>query len=143
MHSTDMAGHLIRRLHQKSTQIFAARLQQEGIALTPVQFAAMDAIQANPGLDQAQIAMLIAYDRATIGGVIDRLEKKGLVERSVSAKDRRARVVRLTTSGQRLFETALPVVRALQDTILGGLDDDDRGAFMELAKIILTSDAAE
>ncbi|MCB2070356.1 MAG: MarR family transcriptional regulator, partial [Ottowia sp.] len=81
MDSLDMAGHLIRRLHQQSTQIFVQRTQAAGFDLTPVQFAALDAIRAYPATDQATVAEMIAYDRATIGGVIDRLEQKGWVRR--------------------------------------------------------------
>ncbi|WP_292685703.1 MarR family transcriptional regulator [Novosphingobium sp.] len=72
-----MPGHLIRRLQQQSTQVFAARMREAGFDITPVQFAAMDALAARPGIDQATLAQLIAYDRATIGGVVDRLEGKG------------------------------------------------------------------
>ena len=74
-----MAGHLIRRLHQISTQVFTKTLQEAGLDLTPVQFAAMDAIAASPGIDQAGVATRIAYDRATIGGVVDLPAQKGLV----------------------------------------------------------------
>ncbi|NOD93632.1 MarR family transcriptional regulator [Ruegeria sp. HKCCD4884] len=142
MKATRMAGHLIRRLHQKSTQVFASKLQQEGLDLTPVQFSAMDAIRSVPGLDQAQIATLIAYDRATIGGVIDRLEKKGLVVRTVSTKDRRAREVRLTEAGNELFQKALPVVFNLQNDILDGLDDVSRDVFLKLIETALREDKA-
>lgn len=128
-----MAGHLIRRLNQRSTQVFGARLQEAGFDLTPVQFAAMEAISAEPGIDQAGVAARIAYDRATIGGVIDRLEQKGLVARSVSARDRRAREVRLTDEGARVLAAAFPVVDGLQDEILDGLDAGERAAFLRLA----------
>ena len=73
----DMAGHLIRRLHQQSTQVFAQRTQAAGFDLTPVQYAALEAIYEYPGSDQKFVAEQIGYDRATIGGVIERLEKKG------------------------------------------------------------------
>ena len=46
MELLDMAGHLIRRLHQQSTQVFVQRTQAAGFDLTPVQFAALDAIPA-------------------------------------------------------------------------------------------------
>ncbi|MFA5682853.1 MAG: MarR family transcriptional regulator, partial [Hydrogenophaga sp.] len=65
MDSIDMAGHLIRRLHQQSTQVFVQRTQAAGFDLTSVQFAALDAIHAHPGTDQASVAEMIAYDRAT------------------------------------------------------------------------------
>lgn len=133
MEVRQMAGHLIRRLHQYSTQIFAARLKEAGIELTPVQFAALDAIGANPGADQASIAALIAYDKATIGGVIDRLEAKGHIARAPSTKDKRARVVSLTESGNELLVQVTPVVRILQDEILGQLDSLEREQFLVLA----------
>lgn len=134
MQALDMAGHLIRRLHQHSTQVYTARLREAGFDITSVQFAALDAINANPGIDQAGVAALIAYDRPTIGEVINRLVAKGLVERAVNNADRRARVLSLTPQGLDTFERLLPIVRDLQAAILGNLTQDERAAFMALAK---------
>ena len=134
MDSLDMAGHLIRRLHQLSTQVFVQRTQAAGFDLTPIQFAALDAIQTQPGADQATIAEMIAYDRATIGGVIERLEQKGWVKRVVSERDRRARELSLTPDGAQLLKDLLPVVRELQDAILAGLGAADRSRFLKLAR---------
>lgn len=128
-----MPGHVIRRLNQMSTQVFAARMQAEGEDLTPVQFAALNAIRANPGLDQAGIAALIAYDRATIGGVIERLLQKGYVDRAVSDRDRRARVITLTEAGDTAHARILPLVAGLQADILSSLTPDERAQFMTLA----------
>ncbi|QBM26066.1 MarR family winged helix-turn-helix transcriptional regulator [Hydrogenophaga pseudoflava] len=134
MDSLDMAGHLIRRLHQLSTQVFVQRTQAAGFDLTPVQFAALDAIGHHPGTDQATVAELIAYDRATIGGVIERLEQKGWVDRVVSERDRRARVLSLTAEGERILQALVPVVRNLQDEILASLGEADRARFLKLAR---------
>lgn len=128
-----MAGHMIRRMNQISTHVFAKHMQRNGVDLTPVQFAAMDAISTYPGIDQASVAAKIAYDRATIGGVIDRLEQKGYVRRTVCKRDRRAREVWLTDKGQEIFDQILPVVTALQDEVLPGLNPEERTRFMELA----------
>ncbi|MDX9874702.1 MAG: MarR family transcriptional regulator [Spongiibacteraceae bacterium] len=136
MESLDMAGHLIRRLHQHATQVFVQRTQAAGFDLTSVQFAALDAIHAHPGSDQARIAELIGYDRATIGGVIQRLEQKGWVLRVVSERDRRARELSLTAEGRRMYAALLPVVRALQDDILHPLDEAERTHFYALARRI-------
>lgn len=134
MDSLDMAGHLIRRLHQLSTQVFVQRTQAAGYDLTPIQFAALDAIHNQPGADQATVAEMIAYDRATIGGVIERLEQKGWVARVVSERDRRARELSLTPEGERTFQALVPVVRDLQDEILQSLGDADRARFLKLAR---------
>lgn len=129
-----MAGHLIRRLHQQSTQVFQARMQAIGQDLTSVQFAALDAIAQQPNIDQASLAAAIGFDRATIGGVLERLEAKGLVQRAVSAHDRRARLLRLTPDGQRLLAQVRPVVEALQAEILAPLGAADQARFLALAR---------
>ena len=131
---SDMPGHLIRRLNQLSTQVFSQRIREAGLNLTPVQFAALDAINSNSGIDQASIAALIAYDKATIGGVIDRLEQKGLVARSISDRDRRAREVRLTRQGEQTYLSAIPIVASLQKEILGGLSEEERSKLLKLLR---------
>ena len=129
-----MAGHLIRRLHQQSTQVFQTRTQAAGFELTSVQFAALDGIAQQPGIDQASLAATIGFDRATIGGVIDRLELKGLVQREVSTQDRRARQLYLTPAGEQLRAASRPVVEALQAEILAPLSAAEREAFLALAQ---------
>jgi len=132
MEVAGMPGHLIRRLHQISTQVFVARARAAGFDITPVQFAALDALIDHPGTDQASIAALIAADRATIGGVIDRLVAKGLVARMTNNRDRRARELRLTSTGEQAFTTLLPLVRAAQDEVVRGLTDEERDVLMRL-----------
>lgn len=127
-----MPGHLIRRLHQISVSIFAERMAAAGHDLTPVQFGALSAVAAVPGIDQATLAARIAYDRATIGGVVDRLAAKGLVARSVSQTDRRARTLRITPAGQAMLDAVRPLVAQVQQETLAGLDAGERDAFVAL-----------
>ena len=130
--SSRMPGHLIRRLHQLSTQVFLQRVREAGFDLTPVQFAALSMVAAQPGVDQATLAGLIAYDRSTIGGVVDRLVQKGYVARHVAGRDRRARELRLTPAGHRALEDVLPAVARAQESILSGLDADERRVLIAL-----------
>lgn len=134
MDRTEMAGHLIRRLHQQSTQVYHSATQAAGFELTSVQFAALDAVAEQPGIDQASLAATISFDRATIGGVVDRLEQKGLIERTVSPDDRRARLLRLTPAGRRELAALRPVVEALQAEILAPLSAKERATFLALAR---------
>jgi DNA-binding MarR family transcriptional regulator len=133
MDRIEMAGHLIRRLHQQSSQVFQAQMQAAGFDLTSVQFAALDAIAEQPAIDQASLAATISFDRATIGGVIDRLESKGLVQRVVSEQDRRARCLHLTPEGEAVLAAIRPLVEALQADILAPLSRAERATFLALA----------
>jgi len=136
-------GHLIRRLHQLSTRVFLKQVQDAGYELTAVQFATLSAVQSNPKLDQAKIAAIVGYDRATIGGVIERLEKKGLLQRVVSATDRRAKEVVLSDKGKTTLEALAPLVSDLQDDILETLSPKERAAFVALAQKILRKELGQ
>lgn len=140
----DMAGHLIRRLHQQSTQVFVQRTQAAGFDITAVQYAALEAIYEQPGTDQAWLAEMIGYDRATIGGVIERLEKKGWIRRVVSEQDRRARELSLTAKGNSVRAALQPIVQDLQKGILHPLSDADQERFIQLARqIVLQADSTD
>lgn len=130
----DLPGHMIRRLQQIAVAIFVAEITAAGHDLTPVQYAALATTAAHPGLDQATLAGYIAYDRSTIGGVVDRLVQKGLVIRQTSDRDRRARQLRATEPGLRLIEEIEPAVKRAQDLMLSGLDSHERPQFMALLK---------
>ncbi len=117
----DMPGHLARRFQQIAVAVFLAEVEAAGFDLTPVQYAALAAIAANPAVDQITLAGLIAYDRTTITGVIDRLAQKGLVVRQASLRDRRARELSITAEGQRTLEAITPAVEAAQRMMVRGL----------------------
>lgn len=127
-----MPGHLIRRMYQASQAIFDAQIAEAGFDLTSVQFAALTAIAHQPGLDQATLASAISFDRPTTGGVIDRLEAKGLVRREIAKGDRRSRRLHLEPAGRVVLEGVTPVVRRVQDLMLEGLNEMEKGAFLRL-----------
>lgn len=133
-----MPGHLIRRLSQQSNQVFQDEMKRIGADVTSVQFASMQAIELHGEMEQSQIAQSIHYDKATIGGVIDRLEKRGWVERKSNPKDRRAKLVTLTKEGRKALEEITPVVKALQDQVVANLSDDERELFIKLAQKVVS-----
>ena len=128
----ELPGHLIRRLHQQSTSVFQERMKAEGVDLTSVQFAALNTLGKGEDLDQATVAKRIAYDRATIGGVIKRLEQKGLVTRTPDDEDRRAFKLNLTKKGKDQLAALQPVVLALQNDILSELSGAEKAMLLEL-----------
>lgn len=128
----EMPGHLVRRLNQASVSVFMDETAKKGFDLTPVQYAALSAIEAKPGLDQATLASRIAYDRVTIGGVVDRLVQKELVRRETNPSDRRARNLSVTEKGTQALAEIRPIVNEVQTILLEGLDADERQEFVRL-----------
>ncbi|MEJ6390826.1 MarR family winged helix-turn-helix transcriptional regulator [Gymnodinialimonas ulvae] len=133
-----MPGHLIRRLQQISISVFTDRMKALGHDLTAPQFATLAVLSESPGIDQATLAGRIAHDRPTIGGVVERLEAKGLLTRRRNASDRRAMVLDLTSAGADMLAALVPEVRALQVDILPGLTEAERSEFIRLATKVAT-----
>jgi MarR family transcriptional regulator, temperature-dependent positive regulator of motility len=125
-------GHLARRFQQIAVAIFLSEVSRTGSDLTPVQYAALAMIAAQPGVDQATLAGLIAYDRTTIGGVVDRLVEKGCVTRTINPQDRRARILDVTCEGKRTLSQIEPAVEAAQRAMLSGLTDGEATELMRL-----------
>ena len=125
-----MPGHLIRRLQQVSSALFAEECGD--LDLTSVQFAALMAIRANPDVDATRLSTLIAFDRSTIGDVLERLEAKGWVNRAPSPTDKRIRLLRLTPKGANLLQQAMPAVRRVQERLVSPLTPADRARIVDL-----------
>lgn len=130
----DRPGHLARRFQQIAVAIFHAEVGEAGYDLTPVQYAALAEIGARPGIDQVTLAGLIAYDRTTITGVVDRLVQKGLLVRRASETDRRARSLQATDAGLEVLARIEPAVERAQQVMLRGLTDDEAGEFLRLLR---------
>jgi DNA-binding MarR family transcriptional regulator len=132
--NNDRPGHLARRFQQIAVAVFHAEVEEAGYDLTPVQYAALTAIMRNPGVDQATLAGLIAYDRTTITGVVDRLVQKGLLARRASSRDRRARELQVTDQGRQTLCGIEPAVEAAQQTMLRGLTQEEAEEFLRLLR---------
>lgn len=130
----DMPGHLARRFQQIAVAVFQAEMEASGADITPVQYATLAAVDAHPGIDQATLAGVVALDRATITGVLDRLENKALILRKASEKDRRAKELSMTPKGKALLTTLAPHVDAAQDIMTRGLTKDERQNLMRLLR---------
>jgi len=142
-HSFDVAaapGHLIRRAHQISVSVFHTHLA--GADVTPVQFAILNALRDSPGVDQITLANRVAFDPATSGSVIGRLESKGWVERRSDSVDRRRKLLVLTPEGHMALTGMLSAVAAVQADILSPLSAPERAQFMHLLSLLVSGHEA-
>jgi DNA-binding MarR family transcriptional regulator len=123
-------GHLIRRAHQRAVAIFMEETAEYGV--TPVQFAILNALIEDPGEDQVTLAGKVAFDAATFGSVIGRLEAKGWVKRKADAHDRRRKLLWITPQGQKAALAMKRAVGKAQSKILGPLAPEERDQLVAL-----------
>jgi DNA-binding MarR family transcriptional regulator len=128
-------GHLIRRAQQIAVALFMEECA--AFELTPVQYAAMLAIREHPGIDATRLAGLIALDRPTIGGVLERLEARGLLVRESTSEDKRIKLIYLAAEGKRSLRRAESSVQRAQERILEPLSPSDRIRLIELLSRIV------
>lgn len=132
-------GHYARRMQQLAVALF---VQEVGdIGLTPVQYSALHAVCEQPGIDQKTLASSIGYDASTIAGVLDRLENRGLLARSVSPTDRRARLLTPTQAGLDTLTAVVPRMLKAQQRLLEPLAPAERREFMRMMSVVVEANA--
>ena len=123
-------GYLFRRMQQIAVALFMEECRAHD--LTPVQYAALIAIRTHPGIDATRLSAVIAFDRSTLGSVIERLQAKQLIERKPAAEDKRVKLLHLTRSGAALLRDIMPSVDRAQARMLQPLKPTDRKTLMVL-----------
>jgi DNA-binding MarR family transcriptional regulator len=123
-------GYLFRRMQQIAVSIFMEECK--AFDLTPVQYAALIAIHTHPGIDATRLSAVIAFDRSTLGSVIERLQAKDFVERRPAPEDKRIKLLYLTKPGAALLKEIIPIVERAQARMLEPLKPADRKALMGL-----------
>ncbi len=123
-------GYLFRRMQQIAVAIFVEECRTYD--LTPVQYAALVAIRTHPGIDATRLSAVIAFDRSTLGSVIERLEAKQYVERKPAPEDKRVKLLHLTKKGTALLRSIVPLVDRAQARMLQPLKQADRKTLLAL-----------
>ena len=123
-------GYLFRRMQQIAVAIFVEECR--AYDLTPVQFAALVAIRTHPGIDATRLSAVIAFDRSTLGSVIERLEAKSYIERKPAPEDKRVKLLHLTKKGAALLRNIVPLVDRAQARMLQPLKQADRKTLLAL-----------
>lgn len=132
-------AHLIRRAHQLSVSIFTENTASFDI--TPVQFAMLNALIDDPGEDQITLAGKVAFDAATSGAVIARLEAKGLLRRDADPKDKRRKLLTATPEGEKIVIAMKNAVADVQDHIMQPLTAKESAQLSTLlAKLVAGHD---
>ena len=129
-------GHLIRRAHQLAVAIFMD--ETGGGDMTPVQFAILNALIEDPGEDHVTLAGKVAFDAATFGSVIGRLEAKGWVRRQADQLDRRRKLLWVTPEGARAAQAMKRSVAKAQARILEPLNAAERKQLVALLRKLVT-----
>src|SRR5215472_5341269 len=95
-------------------------------------------LAAGAGTSQRTIADTLGLDRATVVGLVDKLESQGLARRARSSDDRRANAVELTPRGRRALKKADTLMEACETSFVATLESDERQRLTSMLERLLT-----
>jgi MarR family transcriptional regulator, lower aerobic nicotinate degradation pathway regulator len=131
----DQIGFLVRAVSQRNTELFTKHMIA---GLTRVQFATMVKLLDVEFCSQNELGRLVLLDRATIKGVISRLRKRGYIQTSADASDRRQHILTLTKLGKKITRRAIAISPMITDKMLGGLSSQERKQIVLLLQKIIS-----
>ncbi|MBX9364079.1 MarR family winged helix-turn-helix transcriptional regulator [Streptomyces massasporeus] len=135
---TTHPGHLARRLQQAHYLLWNAMVSEE---ITSPQFAVLNTLVAEPGLDQRTVGERVGLDRSTIAEVISRLSRRGLLDKVRDPQDGRRSLLHLTDEGARTHRRLTVRTARMNQVFLAPLTADERTVFFDLIRRV--ADAAE
>ncbi|MEU2360510.1 MarR family winged helix-turn-helix transcriptional regulator [Streptomyces noursei] len=122
-------GHLARRLQQAHTLLWTTIVSED---VTSPQFAVLNTLVGEDGLDQRTVGERVGLDRSTIAEVVRRLVARELIEKTRDAEDARRSVLRLTAQGSRLHHKLAGRTARMNQLFLAPLDPEEQDVFLEL-----------
>ncbi|MFJ9627322.1 MarR family winged helix-turn-helix transcriptional regulator [Streptomyces sp. NPDC091280] len=131
-------GHLARRLQQAHYLLWNTMVSEE---ITSPQFAVLNALVAEPGLDQRTVGERVGLDRSTIAEVISRLSRRGLLDKVRDTRDGRRFLLRATDEGRRAHRKLAVRTARMNQVFLAPLTAGEQDVFLDLIQRV--SDAAE
>jgi DNA-binding MarR family transcriptional regulator len=125
----------LRRIFQAINQ--HSRSAERETELTGPQLWALQILVGSAPIRLSELACQMYLRPATVVGIVDRLEAKGLVSRSRSTKDRRAVDLALTEKGEQLVAKAPQVAQVMLLRGLKNLPEDQLAVVVEGMKLMV------
>jgi DNA-binding MarR family transcriptional regulator len=114
---------LLHRAAQRMRAITGSVAEQHGLSLRD--HIVLSALHKSAGMTQIELARALGIDKTTLGSELDRLERSGLVERSVDPRDRRARMLAITSQGDELRSTVSVAAERAENEALSAFSSDE------------------
>ena len=130
----DQIGHILRKASQRHSTIFSTAIPS---GLTPTRFAALVVLYQKETLSQNELGRATSMDVATIKGVVDRLNVRGLVTVKADPNDARRKLIRLTEQGKKTIAAAISVGIEISETTLAQLTPTEQSTLTELLNKII------
>ncbi|RDI66931.1 MarR family winged helix-turn-helix transcriptional regulator [Nocardia pseudobrasiliensis] len=138
-HPGDAVFHLMRRVLQDHGAVWQSKLPE----LTKPQFAVLSTVAATPDIDQVTVGARAAVDKATLAGMLRRLEERGLITKTADSVDRRRFLLRLTAKGKAVVRATTPLADDADAQLLTRLTATEQRQLRKLLLKLAAPDGAD
>jgi len=97
----------------------------ENIDLTKTQWVILKMLKTKDGVPQQELAFIAGRDKTSLTRLINTMERKNLVARIPSKKDKRINLVYLTKSGNSIFEKTLPIMKKFASGLQENISEEE------------------
>jgi len=123
-------GFLISDVHRLITT--AVDKEVSTLGLTRSQLRVVLHLMRSDGISQVQLADDLQLGKVTVGGLLDRLEEKGLVERRPHPRDRRSKLVYLTLADPKIYDAIIEAGQFILERVFAGITNAEQKELIEL-----------
>ena len=105
--------------------------------VTPSQYGVLNCLWANGGTClPRKIAEMLCLETSTVSGILDRMQKKELIDRVINTENRREILVIITEKGEALKEPVLQVIEDVNRDVLADFSEDEAVFFKKCLRQI-------
>jgi MarR family transcriptional regulator, temperature-dependent positive regulator of motility len=127
-------GHLLRRALQVMNLLWSEEVSH---TITSPQFAALNALQREPNIDQRTLGRRISLDRSTMAEVVARLSSRGLIRSERDSRDGRRKTIELTPRGLTALQQLIPRTHAMTGRLVTALDAGEQAELLRLLTAVV------
>ena len=137
MHTFKTSNELMGKIHRGMRRFFEFQMKKYGI--TPPQFEVLISLWSEDGLVLSELSKRLSRDGPTITGIIDRMEKKNLVRRERSTRDRRVIKVFTSPKSTEMKEALTKLQQTAGKDIIDNFTTEDIKSLEQLLSKLLTN----
>ncbi len=130
----DRLIYLLFTAQQKLRTYLKKKMTKENVRATAAQAGILFLLKQKDGRIMSELSQILSIDNSTITGLVDRLEKTGLVRRDASAHDRRASHVFINPQGLEEVDKAKRVIRMVNQEIKNGFSAEELESFNRILR---------
>jgi len=138
MELKDCINFLLSASQNKVFKYFSKLLEDYGV--TPAQYGVLNCLWREGQLSPKQIGEMVYLEAPTVSGILDKMQKAELIERSIDSKNRRTVLVTATQKSEVIRDEIEAATIKLNNKVLQNLSDSDTEVLKKALEVIIKSD---